>query len=65
MMKHWTHRAGLYVIAAIALALTGNFARAASNVVPLPSLPQGPIEMRVAYVINSRLPRMNPEQIQI
>lgn len=37
----------------------------AQNIVPLPRLPQGPIEMRVAYVVNSRLHRMTPAQLQI
>lgn len=52
-----------YVIAAI--ALTASLAPAAPSEVPLPKLPQGPIEMRVAYVVNSRLPRMTEAQLQV
>lgn len=39
---------------------------ASSNVkyVPLPKLPHGTINLRVAYVVNPRLPRMNREQLQ-
>jgi len=33
--------------------------------VPLPQLPSGPVELRVAHVINPRLPRMNDGQLQI
>ncbi len=33
--------------------------------VPLPQLPPGPIDLRVAYVVNPRLPRMRPEQLRI
>lgn len=36
-----------------------------SRVVPLPQLPKGPVELRVAHVINPRLPRMNDGQILI
>lgn len=35
------------------------------NQIPLPKLPQGAIELRVAYVINPRLPRMDAQQLQI
>jgi hypothetical protein len=49
---------------AIAIALIGNFACAAPNVVPLPELPSGEIAMRVAYVVNPRLPRMSQAQLQ-
>ena len=64
-MKNRTRRAGRYLVAVIAIALAWNLARAASDVVPLPELPPGPIEMRVAYVVNSRLPRMNQAQLEI
>lgn len=33
--------------------------------VPLPHLPDGPVELRVVHVINPRLPHMSAEQIQI
>jgi hypothetical protein len=32
---------------------------------PLPTLPNGSIELRVAYAVNPRLPRMTPEQLQL
>jgi len=64
-MKDRIRRAGRYLVAVIAIALAWNLARAASDVVPLPELPPGPIEMRVAYVVNSRLPRMNQAQLEI
>lgn len=50
---------------AILLLLTTGFAHGAANVVPLPRLPNGPIEMRVAHVVNPRLPRMTAKQLQI
>jgi hypothetical protein len=34
-----------------------------ANIVPLPKLSSAPIEMRVAYVVNSRLPRMSDQQV--
>jgi len=53
------------VFAVFVISLAWNFAGAASNVVPLPKLPSGTIEMRVAYVVNPRLPRMSPAQLEI
>jgi hypothetical protein len=35
------------------------------RLVPVPTLPAGPVEMRVVHVINPRLTRMNAGQIQI
>ncbi len=35
------------------------------KMVPLPKLPAGPIELRVAHVTNPRLPRMNEGQLQV
>ena len=68
-MNDRTRRAGRYVIAvtaiAIAIAITWYPAQTPSNVVPLPKLPSGQIGMRVAYVVNSRLPRMNQAQLEI
>src|SRR5688572_26198585 len=55
----------LRVITVILLASVAVAAHCASNVVPLPKLLQGTIEMRVAYVINPRLPRMSDAQLQI
>jgi len=36
-----------------------------TRTVPLPVLPQGPVDMRVAYVVNPRLPRMDAQQLQV
>lgn len=47
------------------MAIAWNLAGAASNVVPLPELPPGPVEMRVAYLINPRLPRMTNSQLEV
>lgn len=47
------------------MAVTWSLVRTPSNVVPLPKLPPGQIEMRVAHVVNSRLPRMNQTQLEI
>jgi hypothetical protein len=33
--------------------------------IPLPKLPAGPIELRVAHVVNPRLPRMSAAQLQV
>lgn len=35
-----------------------------TQVLPLPKLPDGPITLRVAHVVNPRLPQMTPEQIE-
>jgi hypothetical protein len=55
----------LRIATAILLAGVAIAAHCASNVVPLPRLPRGAIEMRVAYVINPRLPRMSDAQLKI
>jgi hypothetical protein len=36
-----------------------------NKVVPLPRLPAGPIDLRVAYLVNDRLPRMSPAQLGV
>ena len=48
-----------------AMVLASSLAHATPSEVPLPKLPQGPIEMRVAYVVNFRLPRMTDAQLQV
>lgn len=50
-------------LAALALLLGTRAAIAAT--VPLPVLPEGPVEMRVAYAVNPRLPRMDAQQLAI
>lgn len=62
-MLDW--KAGAIRIFAVALFLTTGFAFGAGPEVPLPKLPRGPIDMRVAHVVNPRLPRMTPAQLQI
>jgi hypothetical protein len=51
-------------IGVLQLALTACKADSASRTVPLPQLPAGSIEMRVAYLVNPRLPKMNPDQLK-
>jgi hypothetical protein len=63
-MKNMTRRAIRYVII-IAIAIAGNLACVATHSVPVPKLPPGQIEMRVAYVVNPRLPRMSQAQLQV
>jgi len=58
------HRCFSRFFAALTFLLTGMNAAAQSNIVPLPVLPAGPVDMRVAYVINPRLPRMDATQLQ-
>ena len=41
----------------------GCTAAARAATVPLPQLGAGPVEMRVAYAINPRLPRMDAAQL--
>lgn len=45
--------------------LGGCRAQTLAQIVPLPQLPTGPVEMRVAYLVNDRLPKMTPEQLQV
>lgn len=51
------------MIALLVLALSGCAGRVAPRVVELPVLPSGPIELRVAYVVNPRLPRMEAPEL--
>ena len=51
------------VIAPLTLLLAG--CASDKPVLPLPALPQGAIELRVAYAVNPRLPRMSPGQLAI
>lgn len=49
---------------AFALAALLGAHHAAAATVPLPKLPAGPVDMRVAYAVNPRLPRMDAQQLQ-
>jgi hypothetical protein len=55
--------AGAGFMAAVAVALMGCAAQ--PKMVPVPQLPAGAIEMRVAHVVNPRLPRMDASQLRI
>ena len=61
-MRHWRAAVGGLFIAAIAIALMGCAAQ--PRIVPVPELPGGPIELRVAHVVNPRLPRMDAAQLR-
>ena len=52
------------LIAAVLSTLVG-FAFAQPQTLPLPTLPDGVIELRVAYVRNPRLPEMSDDQLQL
>jgi hypothetical protein len=46
------------------LLLPAGLAQPAAELVPLPNLSTQPVEMRVAYLVNRRLPRMDQVQLQ-
>ncbi|MBI4396478.1 MAG: hypothetical protein HY548_05245 [Elusimicrobia bacterium] len=48
-----------------ALLVVGCQRREEPSELSLPTFPQGSIELRVAYAVNPRLPRMTPAQLQI
>src|SRR4051794_17656883 len=58
----------LAAVAVSVLVLMGGCATStlpvAPSQVPLPKLASGPVEMRVAHVVNPRLPKMDAQQIQ-
>jgi hypothetical protein len=49
----------------VALLATACATRMQTSVVPLPILPPGPIDIRVAYAVNPRLPRMDVRQLDL
>jgi len=49
----------------VSLLAAGCATRVATSVVPLPALPNGPIELRVAYAVNPRLPSMDTRQLEL
>ncbi len=53
------------VVLAFAILMVCELSFAKPRVVPLPYLPQAQIEMRVAYLVNGRLPRMNSDQLVV
>ncbi|MET0312145.1 MAG: hypothetical protein ABW051_08850 [Burkholderiaceae bacterium] len=52
-------------LAAAAAVLAGQVLPAQAKTLPLPKLPRGPVDMRVAYAVNPRLARMEPAGLQI
>lgn len=62
----WSRQSRWFLVALLlAVSLGCSSIKNEQRVLSLPSLPQGPIELRVAYVVNSRLPRLSSEQLQI
>jgi hypothetical protein len=57
--------ARLLALLVVALLATACATRVQASVVPLPSLPPGPIDIRVAYAVNPRLPRMDARQLEL
>jgi len=57
-------RAGRFLIALV-LSMSCGLAPAQKPTLPLPALPDGVIELRVAYVKNPRLPEMTDAQLQL
>ncbi len=53
------------VLSALTLVLLSSIAAAQQRSLPLPVLPDGVIELRVAYVRNPRLPEMSDAQLQL
>ncbi len=66
-LRHITRRALLVAALPLLLAACHTPRDHSDNnkVVPLPKLPAGPIDLRVAYLVNARLPRMNAEQLGV
>ena len=54
---------GWPLVIATMTMIAGCSERNPNSVLPVPVLPPGPIEMRVAYVINPRLPRLDSAQL--
>jgi len=54
-----------YFLIALVLSMACGFAPAQEPTLPLPALPDGVIELRVAYVKNPRLPEMTDAQLQL
>ena len=49
----------------LAITLSAGHAHAQQQILPLPALPEGVIELRVAYVRNARLPEMTDAQLHL
>lgn len=54
-----------YAVFSLLIATLPGCVSSTSPRVPLPGLPQGPIELRVAYAVNPRLPRMTAAQLTV
>jgi hypothetical protein len=61
-MSNWRRAVSGSFISAVTLALMGFAAQ--PRIVPVPDLPAGTIEMRVAHVVNPRPPRMDAAQLR-
>ena len=59
-MQHARH-----LLIVLTLSMLGSIAAAQQRSLPLPVLPEGVIELRVAYVRNPRLPEMTDAQLQL
>ena len=57
--------ARLFAVLVVSLLATACATRVETRVVPLPALPPGPIDIRVAYAVNPRLPKMDAQQIEL
>ena len=55
----------LMAVLMVALLATACATRVQTSVIPLPILPPGPIDIRVAYAVNPRLPRMDARQLEL
>lgn len=53
-----------FVAAMLPLLVTACLVGSEPRQVPLPQLPPGPLTLRVAHVVNPRLPRMDAEQLE-
>jgi hypothetical protein len=54
---------GAFALLIAAIGVAWNYPKAKTATVPLPELPNGPIALRVAYVVNPRLPRFTDAQL--
>lgn len=65
-MFFWSRQSRWFIVVLLfPVIVSCSFMKNEQKILSLPTLPQGPIELRVAYVVNSRLPRMNSEQLKI
>jgi len=55
----------LLITTALLVLVIVRYLPAKQQTLPLPVLPEGPVVLRVAYVVNPRLPKMSNEQLKI